>query len=202
MLQFIWVIYMSESKKPHNRIAELRREKGLTLQQVGDAVGVGNNTISRYENGKREPNSEMWKKLANYFNVSVDYLVGNDDYNTFKDIEKYAKELRNKYAHGSIKVPLSDFEDLVEVILASNFLIEDILDQPHGVKKRDIKLTDNLYNIIKKINMFYTDDSTNPDNFRNEGEINDYVNKANEILITTLKELSKLKTKRYIGNNI
>ena len=86
MLKFIWVIYMSESKKPHNRIAELRREKGLTLQQVGDAVGVGNNTISRYENGKREPNSEMWKKLANYFNVSVDYLVGNDDYNTFKDI--------------------------------------------------------------------------------------------------------------------
>lgn len=193
---------MNNEKKPTNRISELRKENGLTLQQVADAIGVGNNTISRYENGKREPNSETLKKLANFFDVSVDYLVGNDDYQTFLDIEKYAKNLRNKYVHGSIQLSLDDFEDIVEVILASNFLVEDILDQPYGVKKRDIKLTDNLYNIIKKINMFYTDNSTNPDNFRNKDEIDDYINKANKILINTLRDLSKLKTKRYISKNI
>ena len=86
---------MSENKKPHNRIAELRKEKGLTLQQVADAIGVGNNTISRYENGKREPKLETWVKLANFFNVTVSYLNGYENisfYNmrmdTFKAISK------------------------------------------------------------------------------------------------------------------
>lgn len=76
MLICAWVIYMTENKKPHNRIAELRKEKGLTLQQVADAIGVGNNTISRYENGKREPKLETWIKLSNFFNVSISYLQG------------------------------------------------------------------------------------------------------------------------------
>ncbi|WP_251574580.1 helix-turn-helix domain-containing protein [Limosilactobacillus agrestimuris] len=71
---------MFESKKPHNRIAELRKEKGLTLQQVADAIGVGNNTISRYENGKREPKLETWLKLASFFDVPVPYLQGVSDY--------------------------------------------------------------------------------------------------------------------------
>lgn len=71
---------MSEQKKPINKIAELRKEKGLTLKQVGDAIGVGNNTISRYESGQREPKLETWKKLADFFDVSVEYLQGTSQY--------------------------------------------------------------------------------------------------------------------------
>ena len=59
-----------------NRIKEVRKKKGLSLQQVADAVGVGNNTISRYETGKREPKLETWNKLADYFHVPVAYLKG------------------------------------------------------------------------------------------------------------------------------
>lgn len=70
---------MGEIKKSSNRIAKLRKEKGLTLQQVADAIGVGNNTISRYENGKREPNLATWLKLANFFGVSVSYITGASD---------------------------------------------------------------------------------------------------------------------------
>lgn len=62
-----------------NRIKEVRKKKGLSLQQVADAVGVGNNTISRYETGKREPKLETWQALADFFNVSVPYLQGIDD---------------------------------------------------------------------------------------------------------------------------
>lgn len=62
-----------------NRIKEVRKKKGLSLQQVADAVGLGNNTISRYETGKREPKLETWKKLADFFNVSVPYLQGIED---------------------------------------------------------------------------------------------------------------------------
>ena len=62
-----------------NRIKEVRKKKGLSLQQVADAVGVGNNTISRYETGKREPKLETWRALANFFDVTVPYLQGIDD---------------------------------------------------------------------------------------------------------------------------
>lgn len=62
-----------------NRIKEVRKKKGLSLQQVADAVGLGNNTISRYETGKREPKLETWQALANFFDVTVPYLQGIDD---------------------------------------------------------------------------------------------------------------------------
>ena len=62
-----------------NRIKEVRKKKGLSLQQVADAVGLGNNTISRYETGKREPKLETWQALADFFNVSVPYLQGIDE---------------------------------------------------------------------------------------------------------------------------
>lgn len=63
-------------KKLRNRIAELRKDKGLTIQQVADGIGVSNGTISRYEKGSREPKLETWMKLADFFDVPVSYLQG------------------------------------------------------------------------------------------------------------------------------
>lgn len=63
-----------------NRIAETRKKKGLTLRQLGDMVGLGDNTISRYETGKREPKLETWQKLADALGVSVPYLQGIAEY--------------------------------------------------------------------------------------------------------------------------
>lgn len=59
-----------------NRLKEIRESKGLTLEDVGKGVGLATNTISRYETGKREPKLETWKKLANFFGVSVPYIQG------------------------------------------------------------------------------------------------------------------------------
>lgn len=65
-----------EEKKPHNRIAELRKEKHLTIQQLADEIGVANGTISRYEKGSREPKLETWIKLADFFDVPISYITG------------------------------------------------------------------------------------------------------------------------------
>ena len=85
-----------KEKKPHNRIAELRKENNLTIQQLADEMGVANGTISRYEQGSREPKIEMWLKLANYFNVPMSYLTGvSDDETGWDDWENntgYSKE--------------------------------------------------------------------------------------------------------------
>ena len=63
----------------NNRIKELRKEKNLTLKELGQKIGMANNTISRYETGKREPKLETWNKLAEYFNVPTSYLMGTDN---------------------------------------------------------------------------------------------------------------------------
>lgn len=59
-----------------NRLKELRTKKHLTLKELGEQVGMANNTLSQYETGKREPKLETWQKLASFFGVSVPYLQG------------------------------------------------------------------------------------------------------------------------------
>ena len=59
-----------------NRLKKLRHKKNLTLRELGEKVGMRNSTLSQYETNKREPKLETWQKLADFFNVPVDYLLG------------------------------------------------------------------------------------------------------------------------------
>ena len=59
-----------------NRLKELRHKKNLTLRELGEKVGMRKSTLSQYETNKREPKLETWQKLADFFNVPVDYLLG------------------------------------------------------------------------------------------------------------------------------
>lgn len=62
-----------------NRLVELRKEKGLTLDQMQEETGINRVTISQYERAKREPKMQTWQKLADFFQVPVDYLQGYSD---------------------------------------------------------------------------------------------------------------------------
>ena len=62
-----------------NRLKELRKRNHLTLKELGQNVGMANNTLSQYENGKRNPNDKVWQQLADYFDVSVLYIKGEID---------------------------------------------------------------------------------------------------------------------------
>ena len=62
------------------RLRELRLEKGLTTIQLADAVGFGDSAISYWENQKRMPSAESISKLAQFFGVSTDYLIGLKDH--------------------------------------------------------------------------------------------------------------------------
>ena len=61
------------------RLRELRIERNLTLQSVGDAVQSTRHTIGNLEYGRKPPSLDMVIALADYFNVSIDYLVGRSD---------------------------------------------------------------------------------------------------------------------------
>lgn len=56
-------------------IAELRREKNLTQEELGEKLGVTNKTISRWENGNYMPNIEMLQLLSEQFGVSINELL-------------------------------------------------------------------------------------------------------------------------------
>lgn len=61
------------------RLKTLRREKGMTQAEMAKLLGVSQVTFLKYEKGSVEPNQESLKKLADYFHVSTDYLLGKSD---------------------------------------------------------------------------------------------------------------------------
>lgn len=54
---------------------ELRERKNITQVKLAIDLGTNQNNISRYESGEREADYEMLVKIADYFNVSLDYLL-------------------------------------------------------------------------------------------------------------------------------
>jgi transcriptional regulator with XRE-family HTH domain len=61
------------------RLVELRKSRGLTQKQVYEGVSMSMLGYQRYEYGEREPAFQKLIALADYFNVSLDYLVGRSD---------------------------------------------------------------------------------------------------------------------------
>lgn len=59
-----------------NRMKSLREERGMPMKEVARRLGIPYTTYVNYEKGTREPNSEMLIHLANFYNCSVDYLIG------------------------------------------------------------------------------------------------------------------------------
>jgi len=57
-------------------LKKLRENKGLSQMQLALKLGMNQNTISRYENGEREADYQTLILLADFFAVSIDYLIG------------------------------------------------------------------------------------------------------------------------------
>ena len=61
------------------RLKQLRIDKCLNQTQLAKDLSVDQRSISNWENAVREPSFDMLKKIANYFEVSTDYLLGITD---------------------------------------------------------------------------------------------------------------------------
>ena len=62
-----------------SRLLELRHARGITIAQLGENIGVSLRAIKYYAGGEREPSMSTLIALADYFDVSLDYLVGRSD---------------------------------------------------------------------------------------------------------------------------
>lgn len=81
----------------------LRKNAKMTMKELGRVLGCGESTISMYENGKRQPDNETLKKIADYYGVTIDYLLGYEtttistvEENSLTDGEKALLDLFNR----------------------------------------------------------------------------------------------------------
>ena len=97
--------------KFNERLKLLRTEMGITQNELGKIIGVGRTTVSEYESGKIVPKQDGLIKIAEYFNVSVDYLTG------ITDEEKQGKLLKTDL---NIDIRLKETIRLLDIINKSN----------------------------------------------------------------------------------
>lgn len=74
------------TEKFSKNLKKLRNEKGITQDDIAKIINTSRSCISNYESGNREPDNETILIIADYFNVSVDFLLGRSAVRTlFKD---------------------------------------------------------------------------------------------------------------------
>lgn len=61
------------------RLKQLRKKRGISQLRLAMELGMSQNTVSRYENGEREADYKTLILIADYFNVSIDYLLERTD---------------------------------------------------------------------------------------------------------------------------
>lgn len=61
-------------------LKKIRKEKKLSQLKVAMDLSITREALSYYENGKRNPDVEMLKKLSEYFGVSIDYLINGEEF--------------------------------------------------------------------------------------------------------------------------
>ncbi len=90
------------------RIKELRSERNLSQAEVAAAIGTTQRNIGRWETGQNEPTMSFLADLANFFQCSIDYLVGrSDDFGSVTISPVGAEQLTNEE-----RALLEDFRQL------------------------------------------------------------------------------------------
>lgn len=131
-----------------DRIRKLRKERGLSVTRIAEAIGVSYQSLQRYEAGKREPSIQVLIALANFFDVSVDYLVGRESKNkVIKSYQYYV--LDDDYTLRS----LGDLSPISEY--STPILDESEFEALKYSLESNDRLSDSLYDLCR---LYYVDE--------------------------------------------
>lgn len=92
------------------KLKYLRISRGLKQQDIAAILNTHRGTISKYENNHRQPDTNTLIKLANYFEVSLDWLIGNSVVNK---PDEYSLKSLDKVSEIYLRLPLNDQETLL-----------------------------------------------------------------------------------------
>lgn len=106
-----------------NNLKILRKAKGLTQKEVADFIGISQNNYSYWENGKVKIDNGSLQKLADFFDVTVDYLLGRDEKSSPAQQESGGIVIPEKYKDvavafhgGADNLTQADIDDIVRFI--------------------------------------------------------------------------------------
>ncbi|QEO08484.1 helix-turn-helix transcriptional regulator [Bacillus paralicheniformis] len=108
-----------------DRLKYLRQKAGFTQKFVAQKIGVKNNTLSSYESGKRQPDYETTKKLADLYDVSIDFLL------TGKEHEGSSDDMWKELLNPKTQVLFKDLKDAPEE------KIDELIQFWEFIKNRD-----------------------------------------------------------------
>lgn len=91
---------------PAERIRLLRENKNISQKKLAEDLLIGQSTMSEYENGVKQPPISILVKIADYFDVSLDFLAGRTDKKI--PIEKLSNQLSTRYGN----IPMQDLCEL------------------------------------------------------------------------------------------
>lgn len=132
-----------------NRLKTLRENHNLSQKEFANILNIANSTLSQYESDKRVPSDEVKLQIAKYFNVTTDYLLGNETKNKEqnsqdkdeKDIAKSMKKIKEQLKEQ--QGLMFDGEPLDDTTI--ELLLEELERQERLVKKINKKYTPKKY---------------------------------------------------------
>ena len=98
-----WIIGQEKEVTTMLKLKELREEKGLSMRQLSTELGIPYTTYGSYEKGDREPNIEMLIQMADYFECSLDRLLGRGN-KPMLSLKPKQYENTNVFATQSVRV--------------------------------------------------------------------------------------------------
>lgn len=113
------------------RLKKLREEAGLTQEEVAKNLNITASGYGYYEQGRRDPDTDTLRKLAEFYNVSVDYLLG------MTDIRNPNPHIPKDYKHEVTKRDLKQYEDFIENVKAL-FMNDEVAEEDKEKIFRDI----------------------------------------------------------------
>ena len=118
------------------KIAQLRKAKGISQEELGDILSTSRQAISKWERGEADPDISRLKDLAVYFNVSIDYLLGYDVEST--SANNFIEKLKNSCDNGDYSISLDEIKMVVSrnsnnlnLILAAVIYLSDYYYYSH-----------------------------------------------------------------------
>lgn len=104
------------------RISELRKQAGMSQFQLASILDIATSTLGMYETGKREPSLKVMNRIANYFNVTTDYLLGRPEKKDNEIVDYTALEQALDNARSFDGEPMDDHDrEILRGILKGYF---------------------------------------------------------------------------------
>jgi DNA polymerase III, beta subunit len=107
-----------------NRLKELRQEKKLSQKEIAETLGFSLRSFQRMENGENQIKPEKAQQLADYFGVSVGYLLGYSDVRF--ELEQIKKAIKNRLMDSESTINKDVFENTLKIVELARFLDLDL----------------------------------------------------------------------------